>query len=166
MNLFGWLSKNTIDIYFSPKGGCAAAIAAKIATAKESIYIAAYVFTNELIYNQLIESKARIEIIVDGNGSKVKGSKVNDLIEKKLSVYIDHHHQIMHNKYMIIDGNWLITGSFNFTSNAENNNAENLLIINNAQLCEQYKNNWNIHLAHSSKLLQALITGEGEECLF
>ena len=50
---------------------------------------------------------------------------------------------------MIIDSNSVITGSFNFTKSAEEGNAENLLIIRNAELAAKYLANWNSHAKHS-----------------
>ncbi len=47
------------------------------------------------------------------------------------------------------DGNTVITGSFNFTKNAEENNAENLLVIRSPELAAKYTANWNAHYAHS-----------------
>ncbi|MGD0169145.1 MAG: phospholipase D-like domain-containing protein [Smithella sp.] len=47
-----------------------------------------------------------------------------------------------HNKIVIIDKETVITGSFNFTKAAEENNAENLLIIRNKKLAEIYIDNW------------------------
>jgi phosphatidylserine/phosphatidylglycerophosphate/cardiolipin synthase-like enzyme len=56
---------------------------------------------------------------------------------------------IAHNKVMVIDGLIVITGSFNFTKAAEESNAENLLVIDDAQLAEKYAKNWQEHFAHS-----------------
>jgi len=51
---------------------------------------------------------------------------------------------------MSIDGQTVITGSFNFTKSAEEGNAENLLVINNApQLATRYTANWKEYLGHS-----------------
>ena len=51
---------------------------------------------------------------------------------------------------MIIDGETVITGSFNFTKAAENGNAENLLVITHApELAQRYTANWKEHLGHS-----------------
>ena len=50
---------------------------------------------------------------------------------------------------MIIDGETVITGSFNFTKAAEENNAENLLVIRDKKLAEQYTENWKEHEKHS-----------------
>jgi phosphatidylserine/phosphatidylglycerophosphate/cardiolipin synthase-like enzyme len=50
---------------------------------------------------------------------------------------------------MIIDGETLITGSFNFTKVAEENNSENLLVIHDKKLAERYTKNWQEHKKHS-----------------
>ncbi len=50
---------------------------------------------------------------------------------------------------MIIDGETVITGSFNFTKAAEENNAESLLVIRNRELAEGYTKNWQEHERHS-----------------
>jgi phosphatidylserine/phosphatidylglycerophosphate/cardiolipin synthase-like enzyme len=64
-------------------------------------------------------------------------------------VKIDVQHAIAHNKVMIIDGETVITGSFNFTKAAEENNAENLLVIRDKKLAERYERNWQEHERHS-----------------
>ena len=50
---------------------------------------------------------------------------------------------------MIIDGETVITGSFNFTKAAEENNAENLLVIGDRNLAGLYTKNWQEHANHS-----------------
>ncbi len=67
-----------------------------------------------------------------------------------IPTFIDTKHAIAHNKVMVIDKNIVITGSFNFTKAAENNNAENLIIIQSDKLAEIYQDNWYRHQRHSS----------------
>ena len=50
---------------------------------------------------------------------------------------------------MIIDGEVVITGSFNFTKAAEDKNAENLLVIRDKVLAAKYAENWKLHWEHS-----------------
>jgi len=50
---------------------------------------------------------------------------------------------------MIIDGETLITGSFNFTKAAQTQNAENLLIIHDPALAAMYTQNSEVHRQHS-----------------
>ena len=60
-------------------------------------------------------------------------------------------HAIAHNKVMVLDGKTVITGSFNFTKAAEEKNAENLLILENAELAKIYMENWEKHRKHSEE---------------
>jgi hypothetical protein len=66
-----------------------------------------------------------------------------------IPVRIDDRHAIAHNKVMVVDGVTVITGSFNFTKNAEENNAENLLVIRSPDLAAKYAANWKVHADHS-----------------
>ncbi len=52
---------------------------------------------------------------------------------------------------MVIDGETVITDSFNFTKAAEENNAENLLVIHDNKLAERYVKNWQDHDRHSDE---------------
>jgi phosphatidylserine/phosphatidylglycerophosphate/cardiolipin synthase-like enzyme len=62
---------------------------------------------------------------------------------------IDANHAIAHNKVMVIDGETVLTGSFNFTKAAREKNAENLLIIRDPALAAKYVQNWEAHRQHS-----------------
>ena len=75
-------------------------------------------------------------------------------VEKELTnlgipVKRDAQHAIVHSKIVIIDGETVITGSFNFPKAAEENNAENLLVIRDSKLAERYTKNWQDHERHS-----------------
>jgi phosphatidylserine/phosphatidylglycerophosphate/cardiolipin synthase-like enzyme len=59
------------------------------------------------------------------------------------------HHAIAHNKIIVIDGETVLTGSFNFTKAAQEKNAENLLMIRDPTLAAQYTTNWEVHRQHS-----------------
>lgn len=50
---------------------------------------------------------------------------------------------------MVIDGETVITEYFNLTKAAEENNAENLLVIRDRKLAERYIKNWQEHDGHS-----------------
>jgi phosphatidylserine/phosphatidylglycerophosphate/cardiolipin synthase-like enzyme len=54
---------------------------------------------------------------------------------------------------MIVDGEMVITGSFNFTKALEESSVENLLIIHNKKLVSFYKKNWQGHTQHSGVTL-------------
>ena len=53
----------------------------------------------------------------------------------------------MHNKIMIVDGVVVLTGSFNWSANAENRNDENLIVIKSVEVAslyeEEFRKVWN-----------------------
>jgi len=141
-------------VYFSPKGGCTKAITDTISQAKRSILVQAYSFTSYPIAEALIDAEKRgvkVEAIIDKKQIHERKVKIGLVAKGGVIVFLDGAHAIAHNKLMIIDGKTVITGSFNFTSAAEEHNAENLLIIDDAVLAAEYTNNWKIHQKHSEQ---------------
>jgi phosphatidylserine/phosphatidylglycerophosphate/cardiolipin synthase-like enzyme len=142
----------TIEVYFSPKGGCTDAIVKELDKAKSTILVQAYSFTSYRIVKGLLDAHKRgvkVEIILDKSQRTDQYSSATFLYNQGIPVRIDAVHAIAHNKIMIIDGETVITGSFNFTKAAEENNAENLLVIRDKKLAEQYMKNWQDHERHS-----------------
>ncbi len=82
-----------------------------------------------------------MEIILDKSQRTDQYSSATFLFNVGIPVKIDAQHAIAHNKVMIIDGETVITGSFNFTKAAEEKNAENLLVIRDKKLAERYTKN-------------------------
>jgi phosphatidylserine/phosphatidylglycerophosphate/cardiolipin synthase-like enzyme len=91
----------------------------------------------------------KVEVILDKSQRTQKYSSATFLYNQGIPVKIDAQHPIAHNKVMIIDGETVITGSFNFTKAAEENNAENLLVVHVRKLAERYIMNWQEHERHS-----------------
>jgi phosphatidylserine/phosphatidylglycerophosphate/cardiolipin synthase-like enzyme len=55
---------------------------------------------------------------------------------------VDDKVRIAHNKVIVIDGKTLIGGSYNFSATAEKHNAENVLIIKDDPVVQEYRQNW------------------------
>jgi phosphatidylserine/phosphatidylglycerophosphate/cardiolipin synthase-like enzyme len=112
----------------------------------------AYSFTFASIAKALVaahERGVKVEIILDKSHLTAQYTSAPFVAKAGIPVKIDSAHDIPHNKIMIIDGEIVITGSFNFTKSAEDKNAENLLIIRDKALAEKYIKNWQEHAAHS-----------------
>jgi len=140
------------QVYFSPNGGCTKAIVEALDKAKTQILVQAYSFTSKDISKALVNAHKRgvyVEIILDKSNRSKKYSAGDFTAHMGIKTYIDAQHAIAHNKVMIIDSETVITGSFNFTKAAENNNAENLLIIKSPELAKKYISNWERHWKHS-----------------
>lgn len=141
-----------IEVYFSPKGGVTDAVVREIDAARESILVQAYSFTSVPIAKSLVEAHKRgvdVRVILDRSQETEKYSSADFLIHADIPTWIDAEHAIAHNKIMILDGQTVITGSFNFTKQAEQSNAENLLIIRDSDLADRYTANWKAHYAHA-----------------
>lgn len=145
--------QDNITVYFSPDGGCTEAIVNEIAGAKTSLDIQAYSFTSTPIAKAVHEAKDRgvkVRVILDKSQATAQYSSATYLFNANVPVWIDDKHAIAHNKIMLIDGRTIITGSFNFTKAAEEDNGENVLIIKNkGTLNRAYAENFTKHLAHS-----------------
>lgn len=140
------------QVYFSPNGGCTEAIIRELDKAQTTTLVQAYSFTSAPIAKALLFAYKRgvkIEVIIDKSQVTQKYSSATFLYNAGIPVKVDAQHAIAHNKVMIIDGETVITGSFNFTKAAEENNAENLLVIHDRKLAEKYIRNWQEHERHS-----------------
>ncbi len=88
-------------------------------------------------------------MILDKSNRTEKYSAADFLAHAGIAVLIDSEHRIAHNKVMVIDGETVITGSFNFTKAAQLDNAENVLVIHSQELAKRYSENWQRHARHS-----------------
>jgi phosphatidylserine/phosphatidylglycerophosphate/cardiolipin synthase-like enzyme len=141
-----------MEIFFSPKGGCTEAVVREIENTQNTIFVQAYSFTSPPIAKALADARARgidVAIILDDSQMTEKYSSADFLLHAGIATGIDARHAIAHNKVMILDGGTVITGSFNFSKAAEENNAENLLVIRDAKIAEIYTQNWRAHAEHS-----------------
>lgn len=143
----------SIEAYFSPKGGCQAAIVRELTRAKSEILVQAYSFTADPLTFALIEMKKQgviVDVVLDKSNEIDRYSDLHFFIENQMDVKIDHEHAIAHNKIIIIDKKVVITGSYNFTNQAEGENAENLLIIKgHPELVNWYRDNFFKHRDHA-----------------
>ncbi len=145
-------SSPQIEVYFSPHGGCTQAIVKELIAAKSSVQVQAYSFTSVPIAKALVDAHKRgvkVEVILDKSQRTEKYSEADFLVNMGIPTKIDTLHAIAHNKVIIVDGQTIITGSFNFTKAAEESNAENLLVIKDKMLADKYAANWKTHAEHS-----------------
>jgi phospholipase D len=134
-----------IQVRFSPKGNCTQLIREAIAKARKTILVQAYSFTSPSIANALIAAHQRgieVRILVDRSQLTGKYTQVRHIAEHGIAVAVDQAQGIAHNKVMIIDDDYVLTGSFNWTRAAEKINAENLLLIRDTTTNGIYKAAW------------------------
>jgi phosphatidylserine/phosphatidylglycerophosphate/cardiolipin synthase-like enzyme len=138
-------------VCFTPRGNCTDLIVNAIGGAKTSILVQAYSFTSAPIAKALLDAHKRgvqVQVILDKSQRTEKYTSADFLANQGVPTTIDSNHAISHNKVMIIDGETVIMGSFNFTKAAQEKNAENVLIIRDKALAAQYTQNWQAHAQH------------------
>ncbi len=152
-------SKVRHEAYFSPAGGVTAALLQHMAKAKREILLQGFTFHSRPIAEALVAAKNRgvhCEVLLDSITEKDSTSELNYLIDSGLEPQIDDTHGVAHNKILILDNKTLITGSFNFTRQAEEENAENILVVEGVpHLIHAYREAYLGHKAHSRATLRA-----------
>src|SRR5581483_2679076 len=109
-------------VHFSPKGGCTEVVVSAINRARHEVLVLAYSFTSRPIAQALVDAKKRgvhVEIVLDHSNENEVHTDLPFLLEHGMAPLIDPHHAIAHNKVMVIDRHTVVTGSFNFTNQAE-----------------------------------------------
>ena len=139
-------SIGTVEVCFTPGENCTDEIVQEINGARHEILLQAYEFTSTPIAKAIVAAARRgvqVVAILDKSQRSGRGSKGLYLLQAGVPVYIDEQPAIAHSKIIIVDRAAVITGSFNFTKNAQERNSENMLILKgNAPLVEEYLRNF------------------------
>ena len=142
----------SVSAVFSPKGGCTDTVLRELKAARREVLVQAYSFSSKPIAEALVDARMRglkVEILLDRSNEQETYSDLKFFVDQGLTPLVDAQHAIAHNKLIIIDRATLLTGSFNFTHQAENENAENLIIIkHHHDLIQAYRANFAAHKAH------------------
>jgi phosphatidylserine/phosphatidylglycerophosphate/cardiolipin synthase-like enzyme len=130
-----------IQILFGPGDNTEATIIDTLRTAEAQIRFMAFSFTLDEVERVLLE-QAAAGVIVEGifelRGSETEFSALPPLLCAGLNVYQDGNPATFHHKVFIIDDHTVITGSYNFSANARDDNDENLIIIREPDIAALY----------------------------
>ena len=134
---------NTLGtVYFSPAGGRAAreAILELLKQARQEIWVAAFVLTDARITESLVAAHrrgVRVRVVIETRN--LANSRGETLKQAGIDVRRDGNPYTMHHKVMVVDGEWVVTGSYNFTNSGFVRNNENLLILRDSSLAQRYQ---------------------------
>ena len=136
------LNDTTVEVYFSPYDKTTLHIIPLIDNAKKYIYMPAFLITHNELSKALVKAKQRkvdVKIIIDANSVTTRNTKHQVLRQNNIPLKTENYAGKLHSKSIIIDDEYIITGSMNFSNSGENKNDENLLIIKNTKLAKKYK---------------------------
>ena len=135
------------ECHFFPNEANEAKVANMLRTCKKSLDIAIFSLSNDCLYEAVKEvwnAGCEVRIIADDECCKNFGSDIYKLASIGIPVKTDNSEKFhMHHKFAIIDSAVVVTGSFNWTSQAVKNNQENILFIENHGLAKQYLDEYN-----------------------
>lgn len=132
-----------MKFYFSPQDkSITNGVLPIVKSAKKYIYIPAFVITETRLTEELINAKKRgvdVKIIVDALNASTRHSKHKELRAGGVLVKTENYAGKMHSKSMIVDDEYLIIGSMNFSYSGENRNDENMIVFKNSQAAKFYR---------------------------
>ncbi len=120
-------------------GGLDERLVAAIRKAERSVDIAAYDFDLENVAQALIRAQkdgVRVRVLIDDENSGLEAVRM--LRRANISVAEDPRQAIMHDKFVIIDGTVVWTGSWNLTVNGTYRNNNNVVVITSPSLAKNY----------------------------
>ena len=133
-------SVQNLDMCFSP-GNCDLKLIGFIDSAKRTLDVAIYSITHAAIAKAIEDAKSRgvvVRMVVDRSQSTGTHSLTGSLVTAGIPLKIGNVKGIMHNKFTIVDGGMIETGSFNYTDNATRDNAENQIYIDDVNVVSNY----------------------------
>ena len=135
-----------IEVAFSPYGNSLQLVLFSIDSAQKSILVAAYSFTSKPIATALLNAHSRgvdVRVVADKKANSGRYTAVTFLANQGVPVRLNDRYAILHDKFMILDGKHIQTGSFNYTAAAVAKNAENVLVLQDvSNLVVQYAREW------------------------
>jgi len=131
----------TISLYFSPRGGTQEAVLEELKKAQKSIKFMTFSLTDKNAQDIILEKKKqglKIEGVFDDCMARNAYSLYKPFRQNGIYSLRDGNQALLHHKVIIIDDQTVITGSFNYSKNAEQSNNENTLIIKSQKIGKFY----------------------------
>lgn len=134
-----------VECYFSPSDNVTNQIEAALLSAGGDLAFATLSFTNDDLGAAVLNrhnSGETVAGIINNIGDQ--GEEYTGLSGAGVDVLADNHSADIHHKYAIVDANTptsdplVVTGSHNWSANAEENNDENTLIIHDAEVANWF----------------------------
>jgi len=130
-----------IQVYFSPEDDVLDRIIPIVSSAQSDIRFLAFSFTDFPLAQAMIDRHAAgvdVAGVYEKTGSETEGAELRTFFCAGVPVRQDGNPRFLHDKLIVVDNRIVITGSFNFSNNATDNNDENVIIIDNPEIANLY----------------------------
>ncbi len=122
----------SVQVLFGSEDNAIAQLITYIETAKSSIRFMAFSFTQDDLGDAMLaraEDGVELSGIFETRGSEVESSELGKMFCAGYAMRQDGNPSTFHHKVIVIDEQIVVTGSLNFSENADNSNDENVVII-------------------------------------
>jgi len=127
---------------------------ALINQATSTLDVALYSFTDDQLGAAVIEAHQRgvkVRVFLDDGQEEARGGEYAKLVAAGVSVAVEHVKGLMHHKFAVIDGRIVVTGSYNWSNAADENNFENVVVVECPEIAaaflEEFERLWDIFAA-------------------
>lgn len=135
------LNGTPVQVIFSPEDGAVSNLIAIVNDARTSIRFLAFSFTDYPLAQAMIDrAHAGLDVqgVFETFGSNSPRSELKTFWCAGVPVRQDGNGSFLHHKIVVIDDSIVITGSLNFSSSADEENEENVIILDNPEIAALY----------------------------
>ena len=129
------------EAYFSPGQDCRRKLIRLLDGAAEKVDICVFTITDDRIAEAILKAhrhKVAVRVIADNDKANDRGSDVDRLEREGIAVRLDRSEYHMHHKFALFDGSAVVTGSYNWTRSAADNNEENVIVAHDPGLVRAF----------------------------
>ncbi|MCA2003027.1 MAG: phospholipase D-like domain-containing protein [Chloroflexi bacterium] len=140
-NQWAILDGTPIQVLFSAEDNALANLIALVRDAQKSVRFLAFSFTDYPLAQAMIDrAKAGVEVrgVFETFGSNSERSELKTFWCAAVPVRQDGNASFLHHKVIVIDDSVVATGSLNFSSSADEDNEENVVILDNPEIAALY----------------------------
>jgi phosphatidylserine/phosphatidylglycerophosphate/cardiolipin synthase-like enzyme len=135
------VNRTPVQVLFAPEDKVISRLIPLVENAQSSIHFMAFSFTHvELGAAMRARAEAGVDVrgIFETRASETEHSELSTLYCAQVPVRQDGNPGAFHHKVIVIDEETVITGSLNFSANADQSNDENVVVITSRSIASQY----------------------------
>jgi phosphatidylserine/phosphatidylglycerophosphate/cardiolipin synthase-like enzyme len=129
------------EVFFTPGDDGPRKIVSLFDLASKTVEIAVFTITDDRVADAIVNAHRRdvaIRIVSDNDKALDRGSDIESLKRRGVSVRVDQSEHHMHHKFAVFDNATTLTGSYNWTRSAARHNAENFVVSHDPRLARLF----------------------------
>ena len=134
-----------LNNYFTPPPQGQTILTALLTQAKTSVRAWIYSINLQSLAEALITLHTHgidVQCVCDPETEVAANQPIKSMCQAGIACWTDHTVELMHTKACLIDATTLVTGSWNWTTQADNEQDNALLITDDPTTCAAYAANW------------------------